>query len=211
MIAIIDYRAGNATSVLRALRYLRQDARITDDPAVVAAADRVIFPGVGAAGAAMDSLRQLGLDTLLPRLIARGTPFLGICLGYQLLFECSQEDHAQCLGVLPGKVVRFADDMVDRSTEMPLKIPHIGWNQVLFPGPHPLWRGLSAPGDFYFVHSYYPIPRPDPALCCLQARYGEKFAAGVVRNNLAAFQFHPEKSGEVGLRLLDNFCQWQPA
>ncbi len=213
MITIIDYQAGNSTSVYRALRHLDHEAVITSAPETVREADRIIFPGVGAAGAAMESLRQLGLISVLAERIACGTPFLGICLGYQLLFERSREDDTECLGVLPGEVVRFPEGMREPLTGSSLKIPHIGWNQVDFGKvPGQLWEGVGGDCEFYFVHSYYPVPELErtKGVSCLHTEYGVRFASGAVRGALAAVQFHPEKSGRPGLRLLDNFCRWQP-
>ncbi|OPZ27636.1 MAG: Imidazole glycerol phosphate synthase subunit HisH 1 [Lentisphaerae bacterium ADurb.BinA184] len=210
MIAIVDYRAGNLTSVQRALDALglAESAHVTQSPADIAAADRIIFPGVGAAGEAMDNLRDLGLAGPLRQAVADGKPFLGICIGYQLLFERSEEDSAECLGLFAGRVVRFAAGLREAGSPRPLKIPQMGWNEVRFRGHHPLWEGVPAGSEFYFVHSYYPEPSPDRV--CATAVYGIEFAAGAARNNLVGFQFHPEKSGRPGLRLLANFCAWRP-
>lgn len=209
MIAIVDYRAGNLTSVARALRHLGQDCVITADPAAIAGADRVIFPGVGAAGEAMRNLCELGLAPALRAAVAAGKPFLGICLGYQILFDASDEDGGvRCLGLLPGRVVRFADDLRDEPGARPLKVPQMGWNAVAFRGAHPVWRDVPAGSEFYFVHSYYPAAAPE--VVCATTRYGIEFASGAARGSLVAFQFHPEKSGEPGLRLLANFCAWEP-
>jgi glutamine amidotransferase len=171
-------------------------------------ADRVVFPGVGAAGEAMRNLRDLGLDTAVTDTVATGTPFLGICLGYQILFEHSAEDDQECLGVFRGRVVPFARDMPDPDTGRPLKIPEMGWNRVRFQGTHPIWDGVPPDSEFYFVHSYYPEPRP--GVVAARTDYGIDYACGVLRDRVAAFQFHPEKSGRPGLRLLDNFCRWTP-
>jgi glutamine amidotransferase len=209
MIAIVDYRAGNLTSVARALHRLGHECVITADPGVIAAAPRVIFPGVGAAGEAMRNLRELGLEGVLRAAVAAGKPFLGICLGYQILFEWSDEDGGvPGLGLLPGRVVRFPGDLREADGARALKIPQMGWNAVAFRGEHPLWRGIPPGGEFYFVHSYYPAAAPE--VVCATTRYGLEFASGAARGSLAAFQFHPEKSGEPGLRLLANFCAWEP-
>ena len=207
MIAIVDYHAGNLTSVAAAVRSLGHVCQVTSDSSEIGQAERVILPGVGAAGAAMRSLSELGLVDVLRAVVGRGRPFLGICLGYQVLFQHSEEDDASCLGILDGTVVRFRESIADGG--QPLKIPQMGWNTVEFVGEHALWEGVPENSEFYFVHSYYPVPAP--ALVAATAEYGVKFAAGVVRRNLAAFQFHPEKSGRSGLRLLDNFCRWRPA
>ncbi len=206
MTAIIDYQAGNLTSVKLALDALGAASCITADPAVLRRADRLIFPGVGAAGAAMQTLRATGLDAVIRALAASGKPFLGICLGTQILFESSEEDNGvELLGLLPGRVVRF------RPSDPRDKVPHMGWNQVLEARPHPLLAGIPDNSDFYFVHSFYPDPaRPDDVLGTT-AFAGRRFAAMVGRGNLAATQFHVEKSGPVGLQLLRNFLAWHPA
>ncbi len=195
---ILDYDAGNLTSVQRACAHLGHDTRIVRDPAEVDAAERVIFPGVGAAAQCMGSLQALGLAGALKRAIDAGKPVLAICVGLQLLFEHSEEDGGvPCLGLLPGRVVRFRPD------DSTLKVPHMGWNEVTFSADEPLARGL--PGrHFYFVHSYYAVPGPGVQVVA-ESQHGVRFCAGVRRGNLAAFQFHPEKSGAVGLALLRNF------
>jgi glutamine amidotransferase len=208
MIAIVDYEAGNLTSVAAALETLGFAAVITSDPAAIAAAERIVFPGVGAAGSAMHNLHRLGLAAPLRQAVAAGKPFLGICLGFQILFEHSAEDDGvDLLGVFPGRVVRFADGMFEGGLG-PLKVPQMGWNLASFRGAHPVWHDLPAGSEFYFVHSYY--PEPDPADICATTVYGTTFASGVARGNVVAFQFHPEKSGRPGLQLLRNFCTWSP-
>jgi glutamine amidotransferase len=206
MIAIVDYRAGNLASVKRALDYLGQESLITDKPDDIRAAERVIFPGVGAAGEAMRHLTELGLGPVLTEVVAAGKPFLGICLGYQVLFEHSDEDNVDCLGLLPGNVIRFADDLHEGDSPYPLKVPEMGWNRVEFQGTHPVWQGVPAGSEFYFVHSYYPVPAPEQIAAT--TTYGIEYACGVAHQNLVAFQFHPEKSGRPGLKLLENFCTW---
>jgi glutamine amidotransferase len=208
MIAIVDYRAGNLTSVQRALDALGFASRITADPKEVQNAQRIVFPGVGAAGEAMRNLRELGLDTVIKEQVSQGKPFLGICLGYQVLFEHSDENDVDCLGILRGNVVRFADGMRDEGSAIPLKIPEMGWNEVCFRGTHPVWHDIPAGSEFYLVHSYYPVP--DQQVVGATAEYGIEYACGVASGSLVAFQFHPEKSGRPGLRLLKNFCEWQP-
>ena len=205
MIAIVDYKAGNLASVQLAFRALGCDATVTSDPQVILAAGRVVFPGVGAAGSAMANLAELRLAAALKTVAARGTPFLGICLGTQILFDCSDEDGGTpTLGILPGRVPRFQpSDPWD-------KVPQMGWNQVKIVRPHPLLEGIADESEFYFVHSYYPAPA-DPALAVGTTDYAEvTFASMVGRGNVAATQFHPEKSGRIGLRLLANFTQWTP-
>ena len=207
MIAIVDYRAGNLTSVAAALRKLGQPCCITSDPAAITGAERIVFPGVGAAGTAMQHLTDLDLVEPLRAAVAAGRPFLGICLGYQILFEHSEEDDCGGLGLLHGTVRRFPDSMPGADGRR-LKVPHMGWNEVTFREEHALWDGLAPGSEFYFVHSYY--AQPGPADVAATTVYGIEFAAGIVHDNLAAFQFHPEKSGRPGLRLLANFCGWQP-
>lgn len=203
MIAIVDYRAGNLTSVRLTLDELGRESVITSDPAVIAAADRVIFPGVGAAGAALKNLAELGLIETLRRVVAGGTPFLGICLGMQILFDRSEEDGGVAgLGLLPGAVVRF------RPRDPRDKIPHMGWNRVRFARPHPVFDGLSTEGYYYFVHSYYAAPaRPEHALG-LTEYAGAEFCSIAGAGNVIATQFHIEKSGPLGLRMLDAFARW---
>ena len=205
MIAVVDYRAGNLTSVCVALEKLGHACRVTSIPEDIERAERVIFPGVGAAGTAMHHLTQLRLADALRQAVRQGKPFLGICLGYQVLFEHSEEDDTQCLGVLPGRVVRFPPDMPGDHGRT-LKVPHMGWNQVSFRGPHPVWDAVPPSSEFYFVHSFYPVPAPEHV--CAETTYGLPFAAGIARANLVAFQFHPEKSGRPGLALHDAFCTW---
>jgi len=209
MIAIVDYDAGNLTSVAAAVESLGFEAAVTSRADGIAAADRVIFPGVGAAGSAMQNLKRFGLEACLRQAVAAGKPFLGICLGFQILFEHSDEDGgADLLGVFPGRVVRFADGMYEEGTG-PLKVPHMGWNQARFRGAHPVWQGIPEGSEFYFVHSYH--PQPEAAHVCSETTYGIRFASGVARGNVVAFQFHPEKSGRPGLQLLRNFLTWSPA
>ncbi|MHC1727513.1 MAG: imidazole glycerol phosphate synthase subunit HisH [Syntrophobacteraceae bacterium] len=206
MIAILDYKAGNLTSVERALNHLRFACRITNSHNEIRKADKVIFPGVGAAGKSMESLRELGLDILLPELFASGVPILGICVGLQVLFDFSEENETPCLGIIPGKVRRFPEKMASRNGN-PLKIPHMGWNAVEFTGDHPVFRNIAPGSEFYFVHSYYPQPA-DKRMTAGVTEYGIEFTSAVAFRNLAAVQFHPEKSGPPGLRLLENFCRW---
>jgi len=208
MIAIVDYKAGNLTSVKRALDYLGFAAEITDRPDRVMAAERIIFPGVGAAGEAMRNLNDLGLAGVIAEQVRAGKPFLGICLGYQVLFEHSAEDDVECLGLLPGRVVRFPQGLKDQGAGLPLKVPEMGWNEVRFRNCHPVWQDIPAGSEFYLVHSYFPQPRPEHV--CALTEYGIEYACGASCANLVAFQFHPEKSGRPGLTLLQNFCTWQP-
>lgn len=206
MIAIIDYDAGNLTSVARAIDHLGAPCTVTQDLDAIAGAERVIFPGVGAAGSAMASLKRLDLDRALADALDSGKPVLGICLGTQIVFEESQEDLAKCLGFLPGQVVRFPLRHADAAGE-PLKVPHMGWNGVKWLQTHPVFANLPQEAEFYFVHSFYPAPS-DPANIIGTTEYGLEFASAVGRDNLVATQFHPEKSGAPGLKILENFLRW---
>jgi imidazole glycerol-phosphate synthase subunit HisH len=206
MIAIIDYQAGNLTSVYRALKWLKQDCQITHDYEVLRTASHIVFPGVGAAGEAMSHLRQTGLDRVIVRLAQEGKPVLGICLGTQIIFDYSEENDTTCLGILPGRVNRFPEDLVDDDCQ--LKIPHMGWNSVIFRGEHPVFRGIPEKAEFYFVHSFYPQPNREENVLGTTS-YGIEFPSAVGAENVLAVQFHPEKSGKPGLVLLDNFCRWR--
>ena len=203
MIAIVDYRAGILTSGQLAFASLGQPSVITSDPAVIRAAARVVFPGVGAAGSAMRNLADLGLAPVLREGIAAGRPFLGICVGTQILFDFSEEDGGTpALGVLPGRVKLF------RPADPRDKVPHMGWNQMRLARPHPLLDGLADNSDFYFVHSYYPDPARREDVLGTTDYAGTAFASMVGRGNIAATQFHVEKSGRIGLQLLENFINW---
>ena len=203
MTAIIDYRAGNLTSVRLAFETIGAPAVITSVPSVIRSTDRILFPGVGAAGSAMSSLGALGLGPVLRERIAAGVPFLGICLGTQILLDRSEEDGGTpCLGLVPGEARRF----VPRPHAD--KIPQMGWNQARIVRPHPLLEGIADDSDFYFVHSYYPAPADPADIVCTTDYAGVTFASMIGRGSLAATQFHPEKSGKTGLRLLANFAAW---
>jgi len=205
MIGIVDYRAGNLTSVARALDFLREKWIITDDAKVLNAASHIIFPGVGAAGAAMANLREKGLDVELRKWVRQGKPVLGICLGTQVIFERSEEGDTSCLGIVSGSVRRFPADLTAGGEK--LKIPHMGWNQVALRKDHPVFAGVPEGAEFYFVHSYYPAPA-DAGSVAGWTEYGIRFCSAVARDNLVAVQFHPEKSGRPGLAILANFCRW---
>ena len=194
-IAIIDYGAGNLRSVAKALESLGHPARVTGDPSEVDGADAVILPGVGAAGDTMSSLAARGMVEVIHRAVAQGKPFFGVCLGLQLLFESTEEGGAECLGLLPGRVRRLPNRV---------KVPHIGWNQVTLKGSHPLFDGIVSGSNFYFVHSYYADPT-EQELVAGQTEHGAVFCSAIVRGNLVATQFHPEKSGALGLKLYQNF------
>jgi imidazole glycerol-phosphate synthase subunit HisH len=206
VIAILDYRAGNLTSVERALRFLGFPCEITASPDRIRAAERIIFPGVGAAGKSMQDVKELGLDVLLHERLEAGVPVLGICVGLQVLLDYSEENDTPCLGILPGRVRLFPEGLRDANGDF-LKIPHMGWNEVIFAGNHPVFRNVPPGSEFYFVHSYYPDPS-DLECVVGTTHYGENFCSAVARGNLVAVQFHPEKSGPPGLQILRNFCQW---
>lgn len=200
VVVVIDYQAGNITSVVRSLRALGVEGKITAGPEAVLAASRVIFPGVGAAGEAMATLRSRGLDQAMKEVWARGTPILGICLGTQIILDHSEENDTPCLGLIPG-----------RTKALPrtpgLKIPHMGWNGVDFRGSHPVFAGLPEAAEYYFVHSFYPDPAESSMILGV-TDHGISFPSAIGRRNLVATQFHPEKSGRFGLHILENFLAW---
>lgn len=201
MITIVDYNAGNLRSVKRACDAVGIESEFTQDPAAVEAAERVVFPGVGHAKSAMETLHATGLDGALRRALAAGTPILGICVGAQLTLESSEEGHMPALGFLPGRTRHF--DLEDPE----LKVPHIGWNAVDVVQPHPLLDGIEPGDEFYFVHSYFLEPS-DPAHVFAVSDYGGRFCCALGKDNLFATQFHPEKSGRFGLSLLERFARW---
>ncbi|MFI5331631.1 MAG: imidazole glycerol phosphate synthase subunit HisH [Desulfobaccales bacterium] len=200
---IIDYQAGNLTSVVRSFKALGVEGRVTQDPAQVAAASRVVFPGVGAAGKAMATLHELGLDRALKESFRKGVPILGICLGAQIILESSEENDTPCLGLLPGHTRALPH-------KSGLKIPHMGWNRVRFLRPHPIFQGLPEEAEYYFVHSYYPDPA-EQAMVLGVTEHGVEFPSALGWRNLVATQFHPEKSGRYGLKILENFLAWDGA
>ena len=207
-VAVVDYGMGNLRSVEQALRNVAPAAEIlvTDSPEVVASAKRVVFPGQGAMPECMRELEARGLrDAVLQA--ARSKPFLGICVGLQMLFEHSAEGDVAGLGILYGKVVRFGSHMQDAQGNK-LKVPHMGWNQVHHV-QHPLWDGIEQDSRFYFVHSYYVQPQ-DASLVQATSKYPQSFACAVAKDNLFGVQFHPEKSHTAGLKLLNNFMRWNP-
>jgi glutamine amidotransferase len=199
MIGIIDYGAGNLTSVERAVKYLGYDGKITADSDTVLTADKVIFPGVGAARATMDNLSAGGLSEVLKQVYKAGKPMLGICIGIQILFNHSEEDDTECLGILAGDVKQF-------EAAPALKVPQIGWNEVNQTQSHPIFQDVPNPAHFYFVNSYYPIPQ-DSSHIIGKTTYGVEFCSVVAHENLIATQFHLEKSGRIGLKMLDNFLR----
>jgi glutamine amidotransferase len=200
MIAIIDYGMGNLRSVQKGLERVGHPAVITNDPVVLADAHRLILPGVGAFRDAISALRERGLAEPICAAAAAGKPLLGICLGLQLLFETSFEDgEYEGLGIVPGEVVRY-------NLPVEYKVPHMGWNQIRLRRRAPIFAGIEDGAYFYFVHSYYVVPR-DESVVALETDYGGPFCSGIWRGNLFAVQFHPEKSQDAGLRLLKNFAE----
>jgi glutamine amidotransferase len=201
-IAVVDYGMGNLRSVSKALEYVAPGAAVlvTAAPEAISSAERVVVPGQGALP---DCMRQLEASGARKAVVAaaREKPFLGICIGLQMLFERGEEGDAAGLGLLPGRVPRFA--------VQGLKIPHIGWNEVEQARPHALWAGIPDRSRFYFVHSYYPAPQ-DSSLTAATSVYGVPFTCAIARDNIFAVQFHPEKSQSAGLQLLSNFVRWRP-
>ncbi|MCS6861488.1 MAG: imidazole glycerol phosphate synthase subunit HisH [Abditibacteriales bacterium] len=207
MIAIIDYGMGNLRSVEKALQHLGYECKITRDPLEVARADKVILPGVGAFGAAMANLQAAGLIEVTKDAVASGKPFLGICLGLQLLFTESEEmGRHEGLGIFAGKVVRFPEAMPLDVQGLPLRVPHIGWNSLNLKRPAPVLRDVPDGARVYFVHSYFPVPE-DPDIIAATSEHGVEFTCVVWKDNVCATQFHPEKSGAVGLQMLKNFAE----
>jgi glutamine amidotransferase len=207
MIAIVDYKAGNSRSVERALDKLGFSSHLTHDREEILGADRVIFPGVGAAGAAMEDLKRSGADRVLMDAFQSGMPFMGICVGAQVILDQSEEDQTVCLGMVAGRVIRFPEPLVDQDGER-LKIPHIGWNGLRIVRAHPVLEGIRETDEFYFDHSYYTMPSQE-ACTIGTTDYGIDFPSVLAHRNLVATQFHPEKSGPPGLRILENFCRWE--
>ncbi len=207
-VAVIDYGMGNLRSVSKALEHVCPEASIhvTNDPTVITEADRVVFPGVGALREAMAELKRLSLDDLIKQQIKQ-KPFLGICLGMQALFDSSEENGGcEGLGILPGRARYFGQNRVDKTGHR-LKVPHMGWSMLSLTRDHPMWHGIAPGSRFYFVHSYYVEPEQDDHIAAV-CDYGGAFCAAVSATNVFAVQFHPEKSQAMGLRLLDNFMQW---
>jgi len=200
MIAIIDYDAGNVKSVEKALQFLGEEVIITRDREQILSADKVVLPGVGAFGDAMDKLNNYNLVEVIKEVVAGKTPFIGICLGLQLLFDSSEESPGVAgLGILPGKIVRIPE-------KDGLKVPHIGWNSLTYPNKGRLYKGIEEESYVYFVHSYY-LQADDPSIVVAQTNYGVDIQASVEKDNVFACQFHPEKSSGVGMTILKNFIQ----
>jgi glutamine amidotransferase len=204
MITIVDYSAGNPTSVKRALASVGVSSVVSPQADEVRSAERIIFPGVGHARATMAVLIERGLDRALADAFALGTPILGVCVGAQLSLTHSEEGDTPCLGLVPGTVRRFP--------ELPreLKVPHMGWNRISVKRPHPLFDGVPSDNEFYFVHSYYLSPAEDERVLATTS-HGIEFVSAFAVDNFAAVQFHPEKSGPLGLGVLERFAHWTPA
>ncbi|KMQ51028.1 Imidazole glycerol phosphate synthase amidotransferase subunit [Chitinispirillum alkaliphilum] len=201
MVAIIDYSAGNLISVKRALEHLNIDCLISSESKQILDADHIIFPGVGHAFAAMGFLKQRNLDKTLKDAFTKGIPILGICLGTQIILSHSEEGNTQCLGLIEGNCPKFKLPNSD------LKIPHMGWNSIRLVQQHPVFEGIKDVHEFYFVHSFYPVPNNNEQIIGL-CNYGINFPTIVGHKNLIATQFHPEKSGKAGLMILKNFSNW---
>ncbi|HMW48423.1 MAG TPA: imidazole glycerol phosphate synthase subunit HisH [Cellvibrionaceae bacterium] len=217
-VAIIDYGMGNLHSVASALHLVSPASEIviTADPAVIANAERIIFPGVGAMRDCMGEIKRLHLDACLQQALDAGKPTLAICVGMQALLASSEENGGvPCLNMLPGAVYGFNQDsrfkQINDTLQGPqrLKVPHMGWNQVVHTQSHPLWQGIADNSRFYFVHSYF-VQTSDESLVAGRATHGIPVVAALARRNLFAVQFHPEKSHQAGLTLLNNFMHWQP-
>lgn len=205
-IAVVDYGMGNLRSVVKALEHVcaaGDSVLLTSDPQEILTADRILFPGQGAARDCMRALDDTGMGQVVME-VAQTKPFLGICMGMQVLMRHSQENEGvNCLGMYPGEVIRFNDQMNGEK----FKIPHMGWNTVHQAKPHPLWNGIDDNSHFYFVHSYHVEPG-DASLVAGTTEYGVTFTSAIARDNVFAIQCHPEKSAQAGLKLLENFVQW---
>lgn len=206
-IALLDYGMGNLHSVSKALTNVGAEVSITNDPKVVAAADKIVFPGVGAMRDCMIGMREAGIDDVVRKAIFN-KPVMAICVGMQALFEQSSENGGtECLGILDGNVEAFDPSWTDKQGAT-IKVPHMGWNTITeLESNHPLWHGIEDNAHFYFVHSYYCAPNDNSQVAAI-CDYGQPFCASIIKDNLFATQFHPEKSNTAGLQLLKNFVEW---
>jgi glutamine amidotransferase len=198
-VGVVDYNAGNLTSVETALAHLGADYVLSKDPKKLIGTDKLIFPGVGHAGSAMENLKALGMDDMIKEFFTTGKDILGICIGSQILLDKSDEGDTICLGLIPGIAKRFPD-------QAGYKVPHMGWNHVKHGNSHKIFQGIPENSSFYFVHTYYPAPS-ETSMGYSETEYMIPFTSTIGRENLVATQFHPEKSGEVGLRLIANFLE----
>jgi len=205
MLAILDYKAGNQTSVRRALEHLKIPCTVTADPRTISRAVGIIFPGVGAAGQAMGELATTGLDEVIREQVLADKPLLGICVGCQILLDYSQENNTKALGIIPGQCVLF-NPAWEEEDGTPIRVPHMGWNKITLFKKCELFEGIDPDAEFYFVHSYYPYPKPDYLIGA--TTYGQAFCSIHGGPGLWAVQFHPEKSGRPGLKLLENFYRY---
>lgn len=208
LVAIVDYGMGNLRSVFQALNHVKlenQEVLITSEPSVIDSANRVLLPGQGAMPDCMRALRESGLMESVYR-AARDKPLFGVCVGEQMMFDRSDEGPADCLGLFPGEVRRFE---AKHTTDLGLKVPHMGWNRVYQSKPHPLWAGVEEGSWFYFVHSFHGHCR-DQGDVAGESEYGYRFTCAIARDNIFATQFHPEKSAHDGLKLYANFLRWNP-
>jgi glutamine amidotransferase len=207
---VVDYGMGNLRSVAKALEHVSPAAQvaISADAAEIDAADRVVVPGQGAMPDCMRELTSRGLADAVVR-AAASKPFLGICVGLQMLFGHAEEGNVMGLGILPGRIPRFPAEAMHAADGSRLKVPHMGWNEVMQAQPHALWQGIADGARFYFVHSYYVVPE-DSTVVAGTTDYGIRFTSAIARDNIFAVQFHPEKSAQTGLQLLNNFMRWNP-
>lgn len=201
-ITIVDYEAGNLTSVQFAVEKLGCTAQVTSRPEHVRNAQRLVFPGQGAAAQSMRALREIRLDGAIRDYVDSGRPMLGICIGAQIILDFSEEGDVECMGLVPGRVERL-------KVPSSAKVPHMGWNAVSFARSHPIWHDIPDGSQFYFVHSYAPAPHDEQAPIGLTDYHGT-FVSALAWQNIAACQFHPERSGRIGLQLLENFLAWNP-
>ena len=211
-VVVIDYGMGNLHSVAKALEHVSDNTEVivSAEAGKILQADRVVLPGVGAIRDCMAEIRRLGLDQVVHEVADSGRPLLGVCVGMQAMMDFSEENEGtDCLGLFPGRVEYFGDDLRDAESGEKLKIPHMGWNQVHQEAAHPLWKGIAQDARFYFVHSYFVRPA-DERLISATSEYGCRFSVALARGNVFAVQFHPEKSQHDGLQLYKNFLNWNP-